>query len=180
MRKGMSVLVFGMLIAFWSSPAFAVLESCDPLGGAVETVDGITITYDSCFHDLNYDLDNPDITLNVEWMVDGGSCDFVDFALRSNQTNGNGPARGPKGYTPVSPFSPANGTEPEVTDSGEGFLEANFAFTALHSGMDGEERIGNAHFMLTLDCGVDGMVRLGVNVHVCDNGDTEAQCEEDS
>lgn len=178
MRKRALAVVFGLLIAIWATPAFAVLESCDPPGGAVETVDGITITYDSCFQDLNYDLlGNPDITLNVEWAVEPeeASCDFDDFALRSDQANGNGRARGPKGYTPVSPFSPVDGSDVTLDN---GSLPATFEFTQLHSA--GEVEIGNAHFMLTLDCGVDGMVRLGVNVHVCDNGDTEAQCEEDS
>ncbi len=172
MNKRLLVFALAVGIGLWAVPAFAVLEDC---GEETETLGETSVSYDSCIQDLDYTVGDS-ITMTVDWMVTGGSCTFEDFVLKTKKvTPGDGLAKGNQGYTPVAQGnnSPALGTPPEITNSDSrdgtgGFVEVTFEFTELHSGRNGDVAIGNGHYKLILDCGLDGMAYLGVNVHVED------------
>ncbi len=172
MSRRIIVFALGVLVALWTSPAFAVLEPCDPPEDTEQVGTATTITFDSCFQDLDYTQGDP-LTLTFDWMVANGTCTYDGFELRG------------KGYTPVSKrnnpakSSPAHGSARILLsgDSGDGTYGSvivEVTFDALHSGKNGKVAVGNGHFRLKLNCDTDGdlandtMASLGVNVHVKD------------
>ena len=123
-----------------------------------------TIVWESSWEDLNYTLGET-IPLSVMWEVVAGSAEFQEFMARKKTFT-------PKGVT--GNFMATTSTD----NSAEGVL----VFTDLKSAGKDKKK-GTAHLTLwmtvdsTGDDEPDLDVGLGVNVHVCDNGDPTTPCE---
>lgn len=144
-----------------------------------------TIQWDSSFEDLNFDVDvfpANVINLTVYWDVVAGVAEYQAFVKK------------PKGFTPkdvegwFEGISPPPGTAPET--SADGVL----GFTVLKGTGGGKKGLafdpvtgpakskgsGHLYLMMKVDSTGDGEadldVALGVNVHVCDNGDPYVPC----
>jgi len=154
-------------------------------GTETETEDGVTVTVDSEFQDLDYRVGDP-VTLTVTWQTEGGSAEFVDFQSRFPH------------FTPQTPEGSANGTPPTVLGFDESSVTVEFAFTELKPVDKPDAGIGNAHFFLVLAISGEeepeeeetetaallaerrqeaGLVRFGVNVHVEGSLTPAAPCE---
>jgi len=156
MRKSFSSLVVVALVlaGLWAASAtLGLTESSSDTEGAT------TITWDSSFADLDYNLGDT-ITMTVNWDVDAGVATYDSFVV--------------KRFTPRSKKDPAAGALLSTPNQSGTEVTVEFNFDELHFDKKRNVEIGNAHFKLYLmvdsdgDGEVDELEGYGVNVHVED------------
>lgn len=165
MRKGMSAMVFGLLIAFGSSPALAVdAVPCDP-DDDLETIlldSDASIHFNGCYlvEPFDPEVDNP-VNVTVDWEATNATCTFLaepGVTLRG------------RGYTPP----PADGGNPVfVMTSGDGTMMGTVEFEVEITDLKTAGRAKQfavGHYAVPLECTIDGgdpiQVFLGVNLRV--------------
>ena len=141
------------LAASWvESSTESFYDTSDPVNPILVT----TITWDSSFEDLAYQIDNP-TTMSVDWSIDAGDASYYDFTL--------------KNVTPKKKSDPAGAVLGTVI--GGDPVSVSVTFDQLHLNNDNVD-MGNAHFKLWLMVDTtagdgdnpDTVVSFGVNLHV--------------
>jgi hypothetical protein len=157
MRKGALAVVFGMLIAFWSSPAFAVdAQSCDPLDGLSSEILSMDpfaeVQFKGCFLVEDY-TPGTDVNVTVDWQATGATCGSAgDVTLRGQE------------FTPP----PANGKLGTTTTDTNSVTFVTSIDPLKTAGRAKLFAIG--HYAVPLECTIDAgdpiQVFLGVNLRV--------------